>query len=298
MNCYNSERFLEDAIQSIYAQRYQSWEIIFWDNRSTDRSADIARGFDSRLRYFLAEEQTPLGAARQLAVQQARGDFIAFLDTDDLYLPEALATLVDAIGDEYALCYAGIVQIDEEGRETGRRVPPGRAGDLLDPLLRQFDIYLQATLLRRSALERTGLSFDPRITASEEYCLFMQIAAQCPFRSLSQALAKYRVHDDALTNKAIDKWADEREYTLDRIVGAHPGIARRYPGGFKEAYARARYYRARWHLQQGRKLEAVRELAKTVFVSLRYAGLFVLSLLPTKVWNEVHYVRTHRSRFG
>jgi hypothetical protein len=144
-----------------------------------------------------------------------------------------------------------VIRIDERGREIGRVVPADRSGDLLGPLLEQFDIYLAATLLRRSALERTGLTFDARIIASEEYCLFMQIAACFPFRSLGRAVGKYRIHDNALTNKAIDKWADEREYTLDRIRRAS-----RHPRPVSHAFdrpTRARYYRARWHLQQGEK---------------------------------------------
>ena len=56
MNCYNGEKYLREAIDSIYAQTYTNWEIIFWDNASTDNSAEIAKLSDSRLKYFYGEE--------------------------------------------------------------------------------------------------------------------------------------------------------------------------------------------------------------------------------------------------
>ena len=64
MNCYNGERYLREAIESVCAQTHQNWEIVFWDNGSTDRSASIAQGHGDRVRYFRAAQTTPLGAAR------------------------------------------------------------------------------------------------------------------------------------------------------------------------------------------------------------------------------------------
>ena len=90
INCYNGEKYLREAIDSIYSQTYVNWEIIFWDNCSTDRSAEIAKSFDHRLRYYCTVDTTPLGAARNLAIKKTKGKYIAFLDCDDLYLPEKL----------------------------------------------------------------------------------------------------------------------------------------------------------------------------------------------------------------
>ncbi len=90
MNCLNCAKYLKEAIDSVYAQTYTNWEIIFWDNASTDRSAEIARSYDGRLRYFRGSETVPLGEARNRALEQARGEFIAFLDCDDLWMPQKL----------------------------------------------------------------------------------------------------------------------------------------------------------------------------------------------------------------
>jgi glycosyltransferase involved in cell wall biosynthesis len=297
INCFNGERYLREAMDSIAAQTYSAWEIVFWDNGSTDASAEIARGYGSRVRYFRAAETTPLGAARNLALQQTSGTYVAFLDCDDVWMPDALATLVSAMeGAPWAACYGGIVRIDASGRELGTWLPPPREGDLLDALLTQFDINVPAVLVRRSALEATGLSFDPIIVASEEYCLFMQLAAKQPFKSMPVPIARYRIHDGALTNRSIAKWAEEREYTLQRIVDANPGIVSRHRAAFREAYARARYYRARFLLSTGKKLRAIRELSRIALVDFRYAGLFLLSMGPTRLWDELHRARTQRAQ--
>jgi glycosyltransferase involved in cell wall biosynthesis len=117
MNCFNGEKYLNEAIDSIYAQTYQNWEIVFWDNASTDRSASIAKGYDKRIKYHLAPENTPLGEARNLALKKASGQYIAFLDCDDIYLPDKLEQQVKLMqSKEYVMCYGSVAVIDESGK--------------------------------------------------------------------------------------------------------------------------------------------------------------------------------------
>ena len=91
MNCYNGEDFLHESIESILSQTYKNWELIFWDNQSKDKSSEIFKSYkDERLKYFLAKEHTTLYKARNLAIEKSKGDYIAFLDTDDLWEKEKL----------------------------------------------------------------------------------------------------------------------------------------------------------------------------------------------------------------
>ena len=84
INCYNGEKYLKQTIESILNQEYQNWEIIFWDNQSTDKSKNIFQSYnDKRLRYFYAKKHTTLYKARNLACEQAVGDYLAFIDCDD-----------------------------------------------------------------------------------------------------------------------------------------------------------------------------------------------------------------------
>ena len=84
VNCYNGEKYLKKSIQSILSQTYEKFEIIFWDNNSTDNSKKVIEEFkDTRIKYYKSEKYLKLYNARNLAIQKANGKFITFLDTDD-----------------------------------------------------------------------------------------------------------------------------------------------------------------------------------------------------------------------
>ena len=86
MNCFNGETYMNESIKSVLSQTYENWELIFWDNQSIDSSAKIFKSYeDKRFEYFYANEHSTLYKARNLAIERSKGDFIAFLDTDDLW---------------------------------------------------------------------------------------------------------------------------------------------------------------------------------------------------------------------
>ena len=91
MNCFNGEKYLEKSLNSIVSQKYKNWELIFWDNQSTDNSKKIFQSFsNSNFKYFLSKKHTTLYEARNLACKKAQGEYIAFLDCDDLWMPSKL----------------------------------------------------------------------------------------------------------------------------------------------------------------------------------------------------------------
>jgi len=289
MNCFNGAKYLREAIDSVYAQTYDNWEIIFWDNNSPDESAKIAQSYDHRVRYFKGNTTVPLGMARNFALEQTSGELVSFLDVDDIWLPTFLEKMVSEITQGgFDVIYSGVIEIDKDGNELRRYIPGHKTGNLFEALLWQWEIPMQSVLVRKSSLVKGNFKFDDSITASEEYCLFMQMAVEGKFCSLPIALAKYRLHGNNLTNKAIGKWAEEREYTLNIIRQRHPFIEDKYYHAFQEAYARAKYYSARYYVLLGDKTKALRELSKTILVNYKYILLFGLLLLPTGLWNLAH----------
>lgn len=91
INCYNSERFLREAIDSVIAQTFQDWELIFWDNQSTDGSVEIVKSYDdSRITYYYAPEHTNLGQGRINALEKANCEWVSYLDADDHWFPTKL----------------------------------------------------------------------------------------------------------------------------------------------------------------------------------------------------------------
>ena len=101
INCFNGEKHLNKCIQSVIDQTYIDWEIIFWDNQSTDNSKNIINFFnDKRIKYYYASTHESLYSARNFAIEKASGKFIAFLDTDDFWLPLKLETQVKIFADD------------------------------------------------------------------------------------------------------------------------------------------------------------------------------------------------------
>lgn len=299
MNCYNGENYLHRSIPSVLAQTYQNWELIFWDNASTDHSKEIFDSYaqnDGRFKYFRSKENVSLGQARAWAVDACTGDYIAILDVDDEWIPEKTEIQIkDLLSNDYIMSYGGVVEIDEENPERRRdRIPPYKSGPAFADQLMNFEMYLPTAVIKRSALKEKKLNFDPFIQASEEYCLFMQLIYDEETSVFQIPLANYYVRNDSLSNKCIDRWYIERNYTLDRIVEAHPEALEKYKKGFDVAYARGKYYQSRLLMFKGDKKGARRLLKSILSIDYRYVFLYVLTFFPVSLWNYVHYKKNMR----
>lgn len=289
INCLNGEDYLKEAIDSVYAQTYTNWEIIFWDNNSTDSTAEIAQSYGEKVKYYKADVTVPLGEARNLAWKKATGDLIALLDADDIWVPTRLEEGVNALwNSSHSVCYAGLEKITEDGAHIDNALPLYESGNLFSKLLRQFDVNISTLLIKRKDLEKYNFEFDKNITASEEYNLFVRIAAKLTFCTIHKVLAKLRIHGNSLTDKAISKWAYEREYTLNQVRNENPGIEKDFPKEFEEAYARANYYRARYLMSMNDKSKAREEMGKVKGVDFKYFLLYVTLFFPKEVWHLIH----------
>ena len=93
---YNGEETIGKTIESVISQTYKNWEIIFWDNHSKDKSKKILKSFkDKRIRYFYSKKFTNLHQARNLAIKKAKGEFVSFLDTDDIWRSNKLLLQIE-----------------------------------------------------------------------------------------------------------------------------------------------------------------------------------------------------------
>ncbi len=290
INCYNGGEYLREALDSVYGQSYQNWEIVFWDNCSTDDSAQIAKSYDERVKYYFAEVNTSLGKARNLAVSKVTGKYIAFIDCDDIWLCSKLEKQVELLekNSDFVLCYGSIEEMSLDKSHLRNVVTLYESGYIFDKLLLQYDVNILTSMINRKLFEESGINFDTNITASEEYCLFMQLASIYKIGVLKDVLAQYRVHSNSLTSKSLQKLGDERRYTLKKIISDNSSLEKRYPKEFLEAFARAKYYDARWHMSNKQHLKAIRDLFPSAFLDKRYFFLTILACFPRFFWNKVH----------
>jgi len=223
MNCYNGERYLREAINSIYEQTYENWEIIFWDNASVDNSALIAKSYDKRLRYFLAEETTPLGKARSLAIKEAKGGYIAFLDCDDIYFPNKIEIQLRKMQDNNAiLSFGSWIKIDGNGHELNKYKFKDFYGNQLKKLLRKYTVNFQTLMIDRKFMKENHMTFNSELKFAPDFDLVMRISYNFNIMSISDYLVKYRVHDNSMSKKyQKDKFNDfDNTVNLLRELGA------------------------------------------------------------------------------
>ncbi len=288
MNCLNGEKYLKEAIDSVYAQTYKNWEIIFWDNASTDRSAEIAISYDARLKYFKGDATIPLGAARNKALEQTKGKFVAFLDCDDLWMPEKLEKQVYILEHStYPLCYSGGFRINEAGGIIKKYIPKNKTGSVLPELLRKYDINMQSVMMRRR-IDGIDVSFDEDFSFCPDFHLFIKIAALYDIAVINEPLVNYRVSVNSLTSKTIDRWWIEYKQPLDEIFSDNPVLKTTYPKEYAYAYAKVAYYKSRYLIHVNRKMEASRELRQHSHVGIQYFLFYLLSLFPVSIWHLVH----------
>jgi len=235
MNCYNSDRFLKEAIDSVYAQTYPNWEIIFWDNASTDTSSVIAKSYDDRVKYFLSPETTPLGEARSMALKKASGKYIAFLDCDDLYLSEKLETQIKLMekNSDVGLVYSNTVYFAEgcDDREAYKKNMP--SGYIFKDLLEGYFMSFETVMIRKSVIDERGILFNPEYRVSTDAEIFIRIAYYTKCLYIDKVLAKWRYGHGSESDKSLCLFPEEYEMLLEHLTEEINGFENAYGSSIK-----------------------------------------------------------------
>jgi glycosyltransferase involved in cell wall biosynthesis len=261
VNCFNGEKYLAQALNSIFAQTYQNWEIVFWDNQSTDASARIAQSYaDPRLRYFYAPTHQGLYAARNDAIAEARGEFIAFLDVDDWWLPQKLARQIPLFADpEVGLVCSNYWIESERKRKRWKALKrPAPTGRVLGELMRWRFIGLLTLVLRRSALHSLAYPCDPRFPLCGDWDLAVRLAVKWKLDCAQELLAVFRLHGNNETIRKRDQLHEELGLWIDEMQRVEP--IRSSPG-FRYVRDYFTYLKAVARLLQGNRREVVELLA-------------------------------------
>jgi glycosyltransferase involved in cell wall biosynthesis len=195
----NRGQFVAEAIQSVLAQTWRQLELIIVDDGSTDNTWQaVVRHSDPRLRYVW-QETAGRSVARNNGASQARGQFLAFLDSDDVFLQNTLELHLAAMNrlPEPGMVMGGYEYTDIAGCSLGARRPWLSGGDL-GPKGWLFDCYAtpSSVLLDRAWFERVG-GFDRNVEIAEDWDLWLRLAyAGCPMRWTKAIVYRYRVHDN------------------------------------------------------------------------------------------------------
>jgi len=213
MNCYNGEKYLKKAINSILEQTYKNWEIIFWDNQSNDESAKIFKDYkDERLKYFLANSHTKfIYEARNFALKKANGEYIAFLDTDDWWVSTKLEKQIPLFRDpEVALVYGNVwIFFDKQNKKKIYKKKKLPTGKILNELLNDYVISSPTYVIRKKSLEKLEYFFNDNFHIIGDFDINIRLAAKFKIDCIQSPVAYYRKHNKNISLLNKKKEIDE-----------------------------------------------------------------------------------------
>ena len=232
---YNRERTLPRALDSVLAQTYADFEVLVVDDGSTDQTAALAAEYearDERVRYLRQSQNAGVSAARNRGLREARGEFVAFLDSDDEWRPEKLDRQIRRFRElpaRVGLLYSGVEDVGPGGHRTVR--VPAHRGDLHRTLLERNVIHgLSGVVLRRAAVEHAGL-FDEGIPAIEDYEYWLRVTDRFEADFVPAPLVRYHDADDSGRKSLNTRDNLEARAYLYRVHGAamrREGVAHHY----------------------------------------------------------------------
>ncbi|MDT8447466.1 MAG: glycosyltransferase [bacterium] len=222
MPAYKAEAYIKEAISSVISQTYRDWELLVIDDGSPDRSGELAASFGDPRIQVIAQENAGVSVARNRGLEQAQGDWIAFLDADDIWLPEKLELQLAAAqrADQPSIVYSDFVAFDEAGNEQRpkylRLFPPEKQqGWVLETMLQHNFMGLLTVMLPREALKKVGV-FSTSLGQGEDWDLWIRLAEFYPFVYVPKSLARYREHAGGLS-----KDYEPNERALTQVYQTH-----------------------------------------------------------------------------
>jgi len=298
MPTHNSAQFVADAVRSVLAQTYSPVELIVVDDGSTDETLKVLEPFRTRIKCVRQPNRGP-SAARNRGIRESRGELIAFLDSDDQWLPEKLARQWEIMqaNPRVGLVHTGNLVLQQG---SGKICEPLRdcgkpSGDLSKSIFLANPIVTSTVLVRRACLDHDHC-FDENLRTCEDYDLWIRLASVVEFAYVDVALAIYRCHTH---NTSRNEWVMTRDevFVLHKQLRANPLLPKRL-GWLKVRRRLADAYFAFGYTCH--ECHAYAEANRAFRRSLTYApwraytfGLWLATLLPV---NVVRYLRSLKRR--
>ena len=305
MPTFNRVEFIRATVQSVRAQTYVDWNLIISDDGSDDQTKAYLRtlGEDSRVQLLWQQHSGSPGAARNAALRRARSEYVAFLDSDDLWVASKLSVQLSSLRSkpECAWSYTAFSFINELGEAilpdvSGRWPTPS---GWLAPQLIDMTVAIapSCVMMRRSVIEEFG-GFDEQLTMCNDYDLWLRSAMRYQVDGIAEPLVLKRRHRQ---HYGDDVGAfEERRQALTKLLRS--GISPSLQSQVKRQYAKIAIGIARSHAQSGRGMLALQSLALHGPQHWRYlewwqhaAGLFARLVTPRFVRDMV---RSYRARTG
>ena len=201
---FNRANLITRALESVFKQTISDYEIIIIDDGSTDNTKDVLKPFQDRIRYVY-QQNKGISAARNLGITMAQGQYIAFLDSDDTWIPEKLALQAQVLDENptVGIVYSKMVKINEQGQPCGMK-PENPTGRNFKELLEiGGDIPTSTVFTRKACFDKAGL-FDENLPMMEDFEMWLRIAKHYDIYEIAdKTLSTYYHHGQQITKNTI-----------------------------------------------------------------------------------------------
>lgn len=290
MNCRNGEKYVDQALESIKAQTYKNWEVIFVDNQSTDRSIEIAKSFGDKIKIISTPRPMSLCEGRVFARPYITGDFFCVLDIDDLWLPTKLEKQVNIMTayPDVGVVYTNTIYFTDEGKESFAYNSIKPSGMIFKDILREYFFSLETVMIRRSSMEKHDLYFSDRYNVSSDMELFTKLCYWEKVYYINEPLAKWRYGN---TNESISQFLSfPREYELliEDLTKMVPNFEADYASELMQLRGTIQnmYGLANW--KQGKRLKAFQHMARAVTFNKKYlVPLAAIACMPHSMYDRM-----------
>ncbi len=222
---HNVERYVAEAIDSVLNQTLTPAEVVIVDDGSNDRTGEIASRYGQPVK-VISQRVGGSGPARNLAVRNSTGDWLAFLDADDIWLPEKLERQFAKVGPETRFVCSDRYNFgDVQGMpEVHGELQPQREGDVFEILLREGNfIVTSSVVLRRDAfIEAGGFPIDEDLMVAQDWDLWMRVTALYPIVACHEPLVRYRLHPGG-SSRQLEKMLLGRQRVVERALNLPKG---------------------------------------------------------------------------
>lgn len=267
---YNGRNFIEDAVNSVLMQTYEDFEMIIVNDASPDKPIDFLgqlAGMDKRIRVLTHEKNRGIAAARNTAIKQAKGDCIALLDQDDIWLPDKLQLQIDYLKDhrESGLVFSNYYRIDKIGTITGqgkkcKTVVGNSSESTLINLFMKNRITACSVLFRRECLDAVGKFDESLMGGTDDYDMWLRIAGRYQTGYIDEPLVKRRSHGENTSNKFKERGMLDHLAIIEAISEKFPAL-KKYKS---ERLSKIYYNLGRYYLKRGSRSESIRNFINCV----------------------------------
>ncbi|KOP27852.1 glycosyl transferase family A [Hapalosiphon sp. MRB220] len=211
---YNAMTYLPETLESVFRQTFTDFEVLIINDGSSDNIVQwVSELTDSRLQ-LISQANQGVSAARNTGIAHAQGEYIAFLDADDLWEPTKLEKQVHCLDNDstVGLAHTWTLLIDREGHQTGKLLITQLEGDVWTQIVQKNTVVTSSVMIRATCLKTVG-EFDRELNYCEDNDLWIRFASGYVFAVVRESLTRYRLHDSSLSTHCKEILKDFRILT-------------------------------------------------------------------------------------